>query len=294
MKFFQPRTVSEAVSMAQIPGMAFLAGGTDLVLSIREGKTRPDGLIDLSGLPDLREISVRDDALRIGSMATFRDLSDSSPVKEHARALWLACQTMGSPQIRNQATIGGNLGNCSPAADGLPPLLALGAQVHLIDAAGEETLALAELLKQWPLPPSALITGFSIPISGGLSGFSKLGRRQALAIARLSIAVTIQVQGLRAEEIRVAFGAVGKHAFLSDSLAIKLAGKEITEQWLEEAVQGAQSIVRDALGNRASAPYKRIAAGGVMRQALQSVNWPQLELQTLLTKQTPYYVEGRG
>lgn len=272
MKFLQPRTVDEALSMAQVPGACFLAGGTDLVLSIRKGKTRPDALIDLGRLTELKGITVENDSLRIGSMVTFRELSDSSEVQKYARALWLACQTMGSPQIRNQATIGGNLGNCSPAADGLPPLLALGASVHLKDVEGEKSVAVDELLAQWPLAQGALVTGFSIPLAQRASGFFKLGRRQALAIARMSIAIAVKVEGRTAVEVRAAFGAVGKHAFLSKELGNRLTGTEITEAWLAEAVQGAQAVVEAALGNRASAPYKRIAARGVMRQALESLD----------------------
>lgn len=292
MKFFQPHTVSEAVGLAQRPGMVFLAGGTDLVLKIREGKIRPDGLIDLSAVPELQQISLQDDILSIGSMVTFSALSSSALVKEHARALWLACQTMGSPPIRNQATIGGNLGNCSPAADGLPPLLALGALVHLTDIAGDRLMPLAELLQNWPMPQGTLITGFSFPVSGWRSGFAKLGRRQALAIARLSIAVAVRAEGSRALDVRVAFGAVGVRAFLSDALATVLTGREITGAWLEEANLGARSIVRDALGDRASASYKRVAAGGVMRQAIQSIGLPCLSQQSAAPEQTPSGEEG--
>ncbi|MCO5387592.1 MAG: FAD binding domain-containing protein [Desulfosporosinus sp.] len=136
MKYFQPYSVEEAIEIAHASESTFLAGGTDLVLHMRTGKAQPSGLIDLGKIPVLREIKEVDGFIEIGSMATFAELGNSELVAQNAYALWQACQSMGSPQIRNQATLGGNLGNCSPAADGLPPLLALGAEVHLVSQEG--------------------------------------------------------------------------------------------------------------------------------------------------------------
>lgn len=271
MKYFQPRSVSDAVEMAQTSEAVFLAGGTDLVLHMQTGKIRSIALIDLGKISELREIKETDGYLDIGSMATFAEMGQSELICRNAFALWLACQTMGSPQIRNQATLGGNLGNCSPAADGLPPLLALGAEVHLISRDGDEIVPLATLLSCTPLlPQGTLIRGFRIPLKGLQSGFAKLGRRRALAIARLSVAVAVEVDGTRVGNVRVALGAVGKRAFLSESLGRELSGGELNGAWIEKGVGEVQRVVRVALGARASAPYKRVAVSGVFREALAS------------------------
>lgn len=271
MKYFQPHSLEEALEI-QESDLAFLAGGTDLVLHMRTGKVKPAGLIDLGKIPALREIREVDGSLEIGSMATFSELGRSELVFNKAHALWQACQTMGSPQIRNQATLGGNLGNCSPAADGLPPLLALGAEVHLISNKGEEFLPLTTLLSRSPLlEQGTLIRGFRIPIHGWRSGFAKLGRRRALAIARLSVAVAVEVNGAQADNVRVALGAVGRRAFLSETLGQDLSGQELNSSWLEKGVIEVQRIVGEALGTRASAPYKRVAVSGVFREALASI-----------------------
>lgn len=271
MKYYQPRSVSEAVDLARTSEANFLAGGTDLVLHMQTGKVQPKTLIDLGKIEELREIKEMDGYLEIGSMATFAEIGQNKLVSKKAFALWQACQTMGSPQIRNKATLGGNLGNCSPAADGLPPLLALGTDVHLISREGEELIPLASLLDRTPLmPQDTLIQGFRIPLRGLQSGFSKLGRRQALAIARLSVAVAIEVEGGQVGKVSVALGAVGRRAFLSEVLALALSGQELNEAWIEKGIEAVQRVVREALGERASAPYKRVAVSGVFREAVAS------------------------
>jgi len=271
MKYFQPRSVSEAVSLAQSSEATFLAGGTDLVLNMQTVKVQPKALIDLGKIAELRVIKEMDDYLDIGSMATFAEIGQNDLTHRYAFGLWQACQTMGSPQIRNKATLGGNLGNCSPAADGLPPLLALGADVHLISSVGEEIVPLASLLTRTPLlPQDTLIWGFRIPLKGLQSGFAKLGRRRALAIARLSVAVAIEVKGTQVGQVSVALGAVGRRAFLSKALGLALSGQELNEAWIEKGVEEAQLVVRVALGERASAPYKRVAVAGVFREAVAS------------------------
>jgi CO/xanthine dehydrogenase FAD-binding subunit len=272
MEYFQPQSVSEAVEMSQLSEGMFLAGGTDLVLHMKRHKIHPSALIDLGKISELREIRETNEYIEIGSMATFSDMGKNQLLVRKATALWLACQTMGSPQIRNQATLGGNLGNCSPAADGLPPLLALGAIVALCSTKGESLVPLENLLKQTPLlPPGILIRSFRIPKTSQLSGFAKLGRREALAISRLNVAVVLEKDGAKVGKVRVALGAVGKRAFLSDSLSQKLSYSTLNDEWLERGCDEIQHIVREALGTRASAPYKRIAVAGVFRDAIVSL-----------------------
>lgn len=272
MKYVRPRSIAEAVRVAQEPGTVVLAGGTDLVLQMREGKIKPDCLLDLQDVPGLKEIKEVQDSLEIGSMVTFAQLGQSDLIRMNAFALWQACQTMGSPQIRQQATLGGNLGNCSPAADGIPPLLVLNAKVRLATLAGEESISLEDFLERFPLlNHGTLIMGFRLPLEGWKSGFAKLGRRRALAIARLNVAVAVKGQVSAEPVVRVALGAVGQRAFLSHSLSSALSGQAITPDWIEQAVNCAQETVRFALGERASAFYKRVAIAGVIRKALASL-----------------------
>ena len=269
MDYVKPLTALEALQAGQGKGACYLAGGTDLILQWRRQQIEPRTLVDLGGVQELKTFGREGRCVVIGSMVTFSELLRSDLVREEATALWLACQTMGSPAIRNQATLGGNLGNCSPAADALPALLALGAQVSLMSESGLETVDLAELLQRQPvLFPGTLIRDFRLPLNGWRSGFAKLGRRSALAIARISVAVSVKLDGQFVSAIRIALGAVGPRAFLAQDLADVLNNREINGEWFELAITGAQNVVREALGDRASAPYKRVAVGGVMREAL--------------------------
>lgn len=272
MFYIRPRSIVEAVEAGEQPGVLFLAGGTDLILKIRQGQVQPRGLVDLQDVPGLHQIQVKGDRLEIGSMVTFALLLQNNTVEKEARALWLACRSMGAPQIRNQATLGGNLANCSPAADSLPALLALAAEAKLVTRSGETILPLAELLRHTPLwQPGTLLTGFRLPLNGRVSGFAKLGRRQALAIARLSVAVSLQEEKGRAIGVEVAFGAAGKRPFLSADLGEKLSGLALNSDFSAKACREAKEVVRQVLGERASAPYKREAVAGVMRAALGSI-----------------------
>ena len=272
MNYLQPKKIEEAVLLAQSPGAFFLAGGTDLILQVRKGKVYPHVLIDLGKIPELRSIEVFEDYLIIGSMVTFDDCLRSVDIRDKAFALWQACQTMGSPQIRHQATIGGNLGNCSPAADALPPLLVLGTLVELVSAEGKEVLPLSDLLERNPmLKQGTLVKAFRIPLNGLVSGFSKLGRRQALSISRLSVAISLKPIDKRPVELRIALGAVGKRPFLANELTRNLQGKVMDEEWIQMVCSDAQHLVKDILGSRASAPYKSVAVGGVIRKALTQV-----------------------
>lgn len=279
MRYVQPQSLSEALQWGQTPGAAYLAGGTDLILKMRTGEVRPDLLVDLAQVKELKEIKLEEESLMLGSMVTFSEIEQSSLLQENARGLWQACLTMGAPQIRNQATLGGNLGNCSPAADSLPPLLALDTQVVLCSLKAEsnslvqeERVSLTEILERQPLlERGTLIRGYRIPCRGYVSAFAKLGRRQALAIARMSVAVALYKEGSLVRDVRVAFGAVGRRAFLSEDLNNALKGRPMDETWIELAIEKAQNVVGKALGDRASAAYKRVAVAGVMRETLANL-----------------------
>ena len=282
MEYARPENVVEAVSLGRIQGASFLAGGTDLVLQMRNGMIRPRLLVDLGRLDELAQITESDGWLEVGSMTTFAQLGGADLVKRHATALYQAGRVMGSPQIRHQATIGGNLGHCSPGADGLPPLLALGCWVRLQSPDGKEVLPLGELLQRRTLlAPGTLIRGFSIPLPGSgpmagygterRSGFAKVGKRRALAIADVSVAVAVSMAGGYVREAWVALGAAGERPHLNYGLADKLRGRRMDAAWLEMAVTGAKKAVADELGTHPLAPYKREAVGGAMREALKYI-----------------------
>ena len=180
---------------------------------------------------------------------------------------------MGSPQIRNLGTVGGNLANASPAADTVTALVALDAKVQLDSAGGQRLVPVADLLcgaGRTNIKPEEIISEISFEVlpPGSKSGFVKLGRRKALAIARMNLAVAISVDGGRIQKARVALGAVGPNPCRSLALETILQGAAPSQEKLEEFVQASELEVAALLGLRPSVAYKRQAVKGIARELL--------------------------
>ncbi|HHX51255.1 MAG TPA: molybdopterin dehydrogenase, partial [Clostridia bacterium] len=146
--YYRPQTLEEAVTLLdRFPeNTKILAGGTDLIIQMRLKETKPDYLLDLGGINCLKEIKTKDNYLAIGSMATFFELEQNPMVQKYLPVLAEASASIGSPQIRSRATIGGNIANAAPAADTLPALLALDSQIKLQSGGGTRTVSLSQIL----------------------------------------------------------------------------------------------------------------------------------------------------
>lgn len=264
-------------------GARVLAGGTDLVLAMKRNEARPRAIIDVSQLPAMRGIweeEVDGQALTvIGAAVTFAEVASSPWIRAKARLLAQAASVVGSPQIRNRGTIGGNIANGSPAADTVPALVALSSRLRIIGKDGRREVDLEEVLQAPPgktaLAPHDLIYQivFPTPPQGARSAFVKLGRRNSLAIARISVAalLVLDEEG-RITQAAVSLGAVAPHPFRVRSAEAVLVGSEVkvndNHALLEAAIEAIVSEATQTLGNRASAPYKRQAVRGVAWDAL--------------------------
>jgi len=273
-----PATVQEAVQiLAYSPGpLKILAGGTDLMLDIREKKYQPIGIVDLSGVEELRHITLDNGVVRIGSMVTFSALANSPLLKERVRLLAEAAAVVGSPQIRNQGTIGGNIANASPAADIVPPLVALDAVVKVESANAQREVGVSEILGgagETNLALDEIITeiSFMLPNVETRSTFVKFGRRNALAIARMSVATVVAIERNVIKEARIALGAVAPNPFRAKELEDMLVGVLPQQQDLEKIIVASSEVVSQRLGNRPSAKWKNEAIKGLMRSALQKM-----------------------
>jgi CO/xanthine dehydrogenase FAD-binding subunit len=204
-----PRTLDEALRIrAEHPDLWPIAGGTDVMVELNFDRRRPPGLLNLADVAELRGWSREDGALRLGAGITYTELR-RPPLAESLPALAEASRTVGSPQIQNRGTLGGNLGTASPAGDSLPPLLIEGADVELASTSGTRTLPLDEFLigpKRNALAPEELITAILVRPSGARQTFMKVGPRNAMVIAVVSLAlVADQERG----ELRAAYGSAG-------------------------------------------------------------------------------------
>jgi CO/xanthine dehydrogenase FAD-binding subunit len=195
VNFLAPRSLAQALeAKAEHPAAVALAGGTDLMVELNFGTRRPDAILDLTRVAELARWSRDDGFVSLGAGVTFtriiEELADDLP------GLAAASRTVGSPQIRNRATLGGNLGTASPAGDSLPPLMATGAEVSVSSVRGARTLQLQEFLlgpKRNALEADELITEVRVPVAAGPQHFSKIGTRNAMVIAVAAFSVAFDV-----------------------------------------------------------------------------------------------------
>jgi CO/xanthine dehydrogenase FAD-binding subunit len=271
--FFRPQHLDEAINLLeQLPEVRILAGGTDLVIHLREGKATPQNVVDLSGLAELTKIDICENEMSLGSMVTFTQVMEHPLIKKEFACLWEACAAVGSPQIRNQGTIGGNIVNASPAADSVPALVALGARIVIQSAQGAEECKVEDILVgvgRHRLAKNQLLTDIKIPRvkDRQISSFTKLARRNALAIARMSMAAV-----LRFDETGIitgagiSLGAVAPNPFQLTGVEEDLIGKELSPKVIRKSVEKIAQVVQQQLGSRASAVYKNEAVTGIANQ----------------------------
>jgi CO/xanthine dehydrogenase FAD-binding subunit len=264
VEVFTPRTLDEALRVkAEHPAARFIQGGTDVMVELTFGAERPPALVNLAEVGELRGWSRDGEEFRLGAGLTYTEAM-AQPLAELLPALAEASRTVGSPQIRNRGTIGGNLGTASPAGDALPPLLVERAHVELASVRGVRTLPLEEFLlgvKRTALEPDELVTAVRLRPSGGAQTFMKVGPRNAMVIAICSLAVVVDAD---AGEVRAAFGSA---AVTARGLSVPLA--EAAE--LADRVADAAAPIDDV---RATAAYRRhalrVLAGRALERCLRS------------------------
>ncbi|EGW41013.1 FAD binding domain-containing protein [Desulfosporosinus sp. OT] len=274
-EYYQPQSLTTALELLAKSGgkLRPLAGGTDIVPAMSKGELKADGLVDLSKLPDIQRISVDGNEVKIGSLTTFTQIETSPLIRAKASLLAEAAAAVGSPQIRNLGTIGGNIANASPAADTVTALVTLDAKARLDSLKGSRRVLVSELLcgaGKTNIHPQEIITeiNFKIPPPGSKTGFIKLGRRKALAIARMNLAIIFNVKEERISFARVGLGAVGPNPRRYVVLENSLLGQTPSEVLIEKFAIEAECEVTRVLGSRPSAVYKCEAVKGIARDLL--------------------------
>ena len=193
VEILAPDTWEQALAMkAAQPDAIPIAGGTDLMVALNFDRARPQAILDLTRVAELRDWGTDDGRLRIGAGVTYTRLIEE--LGERLPGLAIASRTVGSPQIRNRGTVGGNLGTASPAGDGLPPLYVSDAEVELASSSGTRRLAVAEFVtgpKRQAAREDELIAAFHLPAATGAQQFSKIGTRNAMVIAVCSLSLAI-------------------------------------------------------------------------------------------------------
>ncbi|EFK07523.1 FAD binding domain in molybdopterin dehydrogenase [delta proteobacterium NaphS2] len=273
--YARPETLYEALLFLKTHGIDTrpLAGGTDVMVDLRAGKLKSEYLLDISRLKELQGIGLSKDGLSIGAGVTISEIYNSPLVAKNAPSLIKSCAFFGSPQIRNVATIGGNVGNASPSADTVPPLLVHEARAVLASENGERTVALANLFEgpyRSGIRPDELLIRFILePADGRFTDFQKIGRRKALAISRMSMALLADPkEDGTLGTVRLALGSGTPTPMRMEAVEAFLKGKRADRQTVEAGSRlMAEEMVR-ITGRRPSTEYKEKAVQGLFLRIL--------------------------
>jgi len=271
--YHEPATLDEAVSLLAAPNAQILAGGTDLLVELKERLRRADYVVNIKKIPGIAGFAYDDKAgLRIGALATARELEISPLVLDKYRSLAQSLRELGSIQVRHRATIIGNVCRASPSADTIPPLIADGASLRIRGAGGERMLELEDFFLgpgKTLLEPGDVVTEIIVPppAAGTRKVYLKHGRRKAMELATVGVAVT-HVPGA---ETRIVLGAVAPTPLRARQAEELLRGKRLTEDLIAEAAQAAVAESRPISNVRASAEYRREMVGVLTRRALEQV-----------------------
>ncbi|MGB9561501.1 MAG: FAD binding domain-containing protein [bacterium] len=238
---FVPRSVDEALEFLDTEkGSVILAGGSDLVVKLKERKLTPKYVVDISHIDELRFIKEDGDYIVLGPLMTHEELRLSPFIMEFAPILHEALSQLGSPQIRNIGTIGGNIVTASPVADSVPPLFVLDATLKLQKKSGKRVVHISEFgigPQKTIIERNELLTEIKFKKMGAheVGFFRKLGQRKALSIAKVSVAMWAMVKNDTIEDISIALGAVAPKVVYAKNGMSTLKGKPITPENIKEA-----------------------------------------------------------
>jgi xanthine dehydrogenase iron-sulfur cluster and FAD-binding subunit A len=278
-QYIAPQTITDACRLLAEhgPDTRVLAGGTDLLIELRRAsKKLPQVVLDISQIGELRGITEADGTITLGPLTTHAELTRSVVLQRFAPLLGAAAAAIGSPQIRARATVGGNIMNAAACADTVPPLIALGATVTLQSQLARRELPLADLfLKPYQTKARAdeLLTAVQFPklSLGARSAFLKLGRRNALAISRLSVAVVLDVgEDGKITGARIVPGAAFRTWQRVTAAEQMLLGEKPAKKLFAAAGQRVSEEMIKATGRRWSTEYKEPVIAVLVRRALEA------------------------
>lgn len=277
LELHRPASIEEAVAQADRLGadVRFLAGGTDLAVQMKRGRIDAGHLIDLSRIQELAAIFEEPDGITIGALTTHKAIERCPTFGDPYRALPLAASVIGGHQVRNVATIGGNVVNASPAADLVPVLHALSASVVLQSTAGTRSLPIGNFVTgpgRTDRKSGELLTHIRLPRMPrqGATFFLKAGRRRAMEISVVCVAaaLTLEADGTTCKAVRLAIGAAAPTAFRVTEAEEFLVGRAVTEETLRKVGRLAADMAAPIDDVRASADYRRLLVDRMSARSL--------------------------
>jgi len=280
--YVRATSVSHALALLNEAGCKSrpLAGSTDLMLQLRYAPGLCERVVDISLIPELHRIERQGDRVVIGAAATFSEVLESPLVAQNAATLVEACRQVGAVQIRNMGTLGGNVANAAACADSLPALICLDALAHVSTPQGEQTLAVSDLVvapNRTILPEGGLLTALSYPVPtpGSRSVFLKLGRRNAMAISRLTVAALGRLDAAgRVAEVRLVAGSATPHIARLSAVERELLGRTPGAELYQAAGELAAAEMVHQAGWRWSSEFKVPALTAMTARAMEQIFGP--------------------
>lgn len=273
-EFVAPTTVQGALKAASGKKAKFIAGGTNFLPDLRhQHNGGPQLVVDLMRIKALKGISASKSGVRLGALATVTELLENKIIEREAPILRAMAVKFAGPIIRNRATVAGNIIDGGPAADIVPPLLALKASVKLVSQKGRRTIALDKFLtgyRQTAIKPGELISEITFPSpgKGHKWGYYKLARRNAMAITVVGAAVVLKMKGNVCEEAGISLGSVNPAPIRCYEAEKILEGKEITRELAQEAAEACAAVSAPIDDIRASAEYRKLMCETLPRRLI--------------------------
>lgn len=275
MQVLFPQTIKELQTLlAEIPQGRIMAGGTDLLVKLRQDEQSIPAVFCLERLSELQQTGWQQDEFCIGAAVTQQQLLDNAVIQTEYRGLYQALNELASPPIRHVATLAGNVCSASPAADSLPPLIVLGAKIDIVGPAGRRAIPVADFVSgpgKNCLQTGEFVSGIRLPRlpQGAVSFYYKVGKRKALAIAVASLAAVYRTAAEGTlQNIRLAWGSVGPTVVTAQPVEEFLCGKTLSEEVLRQAGELVRQAVSPIDDVRASADYRRSLAGNLLLKLL--------------------------
>lgn len=277
-EYHEPNSLAAAVQLLAELGTSakVLAGGTDLIIQMEQRLYTPQHIVNAMRIPELKGIRTTTDSIVIGAATSLREIETSNLLREKVPVLCESVSTIGSIQIRNLATLGGNLCNAAPSADTAPPLLVLDAQARIIGTQGERVLPLASFFKgprQTALLPDELLTAIEIPDppKGFQALYYKQSPRYAMDIAIVGVAVGVTRNNGTCEDVRISLGAVAPTPLRVPEAEAVLNGQAPIAERIQQAAQISRERSKPITDVRGSADYRRAMVETLVRRGLNAL-----------------------
>jgi len=280
-QYLAPQQIAEALEILSQYGkeIKVIAGGTDLLVQYYDRLYEINNWLDLKNIKELKDIRINKNQIEIGAMVTHAQLESSEDIKKYYPVLSQAAADIGSPQIRNRGTIGGNIVNASPAGDLLAPLMAYDAQFRLLSIKGEKIVPAEEFFigpKKTILEPAQLLTQIILPLPSERTygSWIKIGKRKALIIATITLALVVEMaeDNKTVKEARTCLGSVAPTPIEIKEVRKKMAGRNFNQLDFAELGQIVEDKISPIDDIRGTREYRKDVAKEIMINALEEID----------------------